>query len=122
MNTADRSLAHIDYALRRRFSFIKLKPEFGDTFKDFLLQAGITPDFANDICKKLDKVNEIICSDPLLTDGKMIGHSYFCAYDKSQPQEAWWKDIMKYKVLPYIEEICFDEEEQYAKIKDILMG
>ena len=105
MNTADRSLAHIDYALRRRFSFIKLKPEFGDTFKDFLLQAGITPDFANDICKKLDKVNEIICSDPLLTDGKMIGHSYFCAYDKSQPQEAWWKDIMKYKVLPYIVEL-----------------
>ena len=122
MNTADRSLAHIDYALRRRFSFIKLKPEFGDTFKNFLIQAGISPDFANVICEKLEKVNSIICSDPLLTDGKMIGHSYFCAYDKSQPQEDWWKDIMKYKVLPYIEEICFDEEGQYSKIKDILMG
>ncbi len=122
MNTADRSLAHIDYALRRRFSFIKLKPEFGDTFKNFLVQTGITPDFANSICEKLEKVNEIIGTDPLLTDGKMIGHSYFCAYDKSQPQEAWWLDIMKYKVLPYIEEICFDEEEQFIKIKDILLG
>ena len=122
MNTADRSLAHIDYALRRRFSFIKLKPEFGDSFKDFLVQTGITPDFANSICIKLEKVNYIISTDPLLTDGKMIGHSYFCSYDKSQPQEAWWHDIMKYKVLPYIEEICFDEEEQFSKIKDILMG
>lgn len=122
MNTADRSLAHIDYALRRRFSFIKLRPEFGQTFNDFLVQMGIPVTFANKVCEKLEKVNAIIEADPLLTEGKMIGHSYFCAYNSDQSPEEWWKDIMKYKVLPYIEEICFDEEEQYVKIKDILMS
>lgn len=122
MNTADRSLAHIDYALRRRFSFIKLLPEFGDTFKDFLVQKGISSSFANKVCEKLEKVNAIIAADPLLTDGKMIGHSYFCSYSKELPPETWWNNIMKYKVLPYIEEICFDEEEQYQKIKDILLS
>ena len=122
MNTADRSLAHIDYALRRRFSFIKLKPEFGESFKYFLMQSGITPSFADNVCEKLEKVNAIISTDPLLTEGKVIGHSYFCSFDKEQKEEDWWSDIMKFKVLPYIEEICFDEEEQFEKIKDILLG
>lgn len=120
MNTADRSLAHIDYALRRRFSFIKLKPEFGTVFHAFLVHKGIPATFADTVCEKLENVNAIIQTDPLLTDGKMIGHSYFCDYDPAQTPEAWWKDIMKYKVLPYLEEICFDEEEQYQKMKDIL--
>ncbi len=122
MNTADRSLAHIDYALRRRFSFIKLLPEYGDNFIDFLVQEGIPSSFANKVCEKLERVNEIIAADPLLTDGKMIGHSYFCSYSKEEGPEAWWNNIMKYKVLPYIEEICFDEEEQYQKLKDILLS
>lgn len=121
MNTADRSLAHIDYALRRRFSFIKLRPEFGDAFIAFLVQIGIPASFADKVCEKLNKVNAIIQANPLLTEGKMIGHSYFCAYNKGQTPEIWWDDIMKYKVLPYIEEICFDEEDQYQKIKDILL-
>lgn len=122
MNTADRSLAHIDYALRRRFSFIKLRPEFGKTFNDFLVQMGIPSVFADKMCEKLERVNAIIDTDPLLTDGKMIGHSYFCAYNPSQSPENWWSDIMKYKVLPYLEEICFDEEEKYQKMKEILMA
>lgn len=121
MNTADRSLAHIDYALRRRFSFIKLRPEFGDAFIEFLVQMGIPASFADKVCRKLNKVNAIIQANSLLTEGKMIGHSYFCAYNQGQTPEIWWDDIMKYKVLPYIEEICFDEEGQYQKIKDILM-
>lgn len=121
MNTADRSLAHIDYALRRRFSFIKLRPEFGETFKTFLVQLGIPAPFTDKICMKLEKVNEIIGANPMLSEGKMIGHSYFCAYDHEQNPEMWWNDIMKYKVLPYIEEICFDEGDLYQKITDILM-
>ena len=121
MNTADRSLAHIDYALRRRFSFIKLRPEFGDAFIAFLVGMSIPASFADKVCEKLNKVNAIIQANPLLTEGKMIGHSYFCAYNKGQTPEMWWDDIMKYKVLPYIEEICFDEEDQYQKIKDILL-
>ena len=62
-----------------------------------------------------------IKSDKLLTDGKMIGHSYFCHFDKkSQSETAWWQDILNYQVLPYLEEICFDEKDQYVKMKTIL--
>ena len=110
MNTADRSLAHIDYALRRRFAFIRLKPEFSGCFREFLINRGLPDVFADDIINKLVNTNDIIASDPLLGEGKMIGHSYFCDYDSSQSPEEWWHDIMEYKVLPYLEEICFDED------------
>lgn len=122
MNTADRSLAHIDYALRRRFAFIRLKPEFGETFRDFLMGCGLPDDFSDSVIHKLVEVNNIIMADPLLGEGKMIGHSYFCDYDKSQSPEEWWHDIMEYKVVPYLEEICFDEEDQLDKMKEILLG
>lgn len=122
MNTADRSLAHIDYALRRRFAFIRLKPEYGDTFHNFLTSRGLPEEFTDAIIGKLLEVNNIIMNDPLLGEGKMIGHSYFCDYDTSQTPEEWWHDIMEYKVLPYLEEICFDEEDQLDKMKEILNG
>ena len=120
MNTADRSLAHIDYALRRRFAFIRLKPELGDTFRSFLVGQGLPEDFADAAISKLEKVNKIIEADPLLGEGKMIGHSYFCDYSTEQTAEQWWHDIMEYKVLPYLEEICFDEEDQLEKMSEIL--
>ena len=120
MNTADRSLAHIDYALRRRFAFIRLKPEFGDTFRSFLVGQGLPENFADAAILKLEKVNKIIEADPLLGEGKMIGHSYFCDYSTEQTAEQWWHDIMAYKVLPYLEEICFDEEDQLEKMSEIL--
>lgn len=122
MNTADRSLAHIDYALRRRFSFIRLKPEFGEAFRDFLIERGLTMDFSDGIIKRLEEVNQIIANEPLLGEGKMIGHSYFCDYDISQNPDEWWHDILEYKVLPYLEEICFDEEDQLDKMKELLIG
>ena len=121
MNTADRSLAHIDYALRRRFAFIQLKPEFGETFKS-MLNGKVSDDFCDNICKRLNAANSIIEHDELLGAGKMIGHSYFCNTKGLTPknQQQWWDDIMTYQVLPYIEEICFDEEQTMGNIKTAL--
>src|SRR5690606_6001889 len=76
MNTADRSLAIVDYALRRRFAFISLEPEFGDSFKKFLDSRGLTHGMINHIIQSVMKVNERIKSDKNLGPGFQIGHSY----------------------------------------------
>lgn len=79
MNTADRSLAIVDYALRRRFSFITLTPEFGDTFKDFL-KAKMDKSFVDTITTKIVDVNKVIQNTEMLR-GMEIGHSYFCNFE-----------------------------------------
>lgn len=120
MNTADRSLAHIDYALRRRFFFIELRPEMNGVFKKFLTDKGLPSTFIDNIIEKLNKVNDMIEKDELLTAGKMIGHSYFCNYEKGDTPEEWWKDILEYQLKPYLAEICFDERDSLQKMIKIL--
>lgn len=120
MNTADRSLAQLDYALRRRFSFVTLEPEFNKTFQDFLIGKGLSKTFVKDICERLRKVNERIKGEELLGPGKMIGHSYFCDFSKAAKEEEWWKDILDYQILPYLKEICFDEDSIYQELEQTL--
>lgn len=120
MNTADRSLAQIDYALRRRFAFITLNPEYNDSFKNYLINRGLDSGFVNSISTKLNKVNEKIEHEELLGPGKMIGHSYFCDVENITNKQGWWNDILEYQVLPYLKEICFDDEDIYYELEHIL--
>ncbi len=76
MNTADRSLAIVDYALRRRFRFITLEPKFNSRFKDFLGSKGFSRDFIQEISSKLNLLNAKIKSDKNLGSGFLIGHSF----------------------------------------------
>ena len=122
MNTADRSLAQLDYALRRRFSFYTLEPEFKQTFKDFLAEHGLHKEFINTICLRLNKVNDLIASEELLGPGKMIGHSYFTDVAHIADANKWWKDTLDYQVLPYLKDVCFDDEGLYNQLKRILTG
>lgn len=80
MNTADRSLALVDYALRRRFAFVNLTPDFGDRFSDYLLSKGITAKLVSHIQQKIASVNRWIREDDNLGLGFQIGHAYFCTY------------------------------------------
>ena len=120
MNTADRSLAIVDYALRRRFSFIQIMPEFGDTFKNFL-KTGLDAAFVDKITQKICDVNQQISSDEMLR-GMEIGHSYFCNFKDVKPGEegAWWNDICKYELFPYLEEVCFDDSGKLETLKGLL--
>ena len=113
MNTADRSLAMIDYALRRRFSFFTIEPGFdSDKFKAYQQKMGNkTFDLLIDQIRKL---NEEIAADDSLGRGFQIGHSYFC--NISSPEEctnSYLKEIVDFDIAPMLEEYWFDDKERY---------
>ncbi len=119
MNTADRSIAIVDYALRRRFAFCSIEPELGDSFKDFLC-SELSKEFVDNICNKLNRVNSIIRESPSLGRGLEIGHSYFCQISSVDDENEWWKSICKYELFPYLQEICFENEELCEELCSIL--
>lgn len=108
MNTADRSLAIVDYALRRRFAFYRIKPEFNDAFKDFLVSKGISESNVDGLIAKVKAANTLISS---IDNGLEIGHSYFCQTGGAENFPQWWSDICEYELFPYIREICFENED-----------
>lgn len=116
MNTADRSLAIVDYALRRRFAFINIKPCFEEEFKSFL--KSLLKDNDNDsineidnIIKNVKSVNNSIENDSNLGEDYKIGHSYFCTYnkDKNPSLLEWYKEVIEYEIRPLLEEMWFDD-------------
>ena len=119
MNTADRSIAIVDYALRRRFAFCDVEPEFGETFKNYL-GTVLSKGFVDEICKKVNRVNDIIRTSSSLGKGLEIGHSYFCQLSSVDDEQEWWKSICKYELFPYLREICFDNEELRGELCHIL--
>ena len=119
MNTADRSLAIIDYALRRRFCFFELEPAFETAaFRNHLLSQGASEELINKIKIKIGNINLEIEKDVNLGKGFRIGHSYFCNYVDS---ERWYEEIIKYEIQPLIKEYWFDEEETAKNYVDELL-
>ena len=114
MNTADRSLALVDYALRRRFSFINLEPGHNtQAFIDFLLNSGITYDFVEKIQSFLNEVNQMILNDHInLGKGFEIGHSFFTPSEFIQDENTWFNRILKLEIEPLLNEYWFDEEDK----------
>lgn len=112
MNTADRSLAIVDYALRRRFAFITLQPDYGTNFRDFLEANTISQSLIDHICTSVSKVNDKIRMDENLGDGFQIGHSYFCTFRQDEDETEWWSDIVSSELQPILEEIWFDNKEK----------
>ena len=113
MNTADRSLAIVDYALRRRFRFCPIKPEFNEAFISFLISEGISQENAERVVNKVKAANEVIST---IDRGLEIGHSYFCQTEGCKDFPAWWTDICEYELFPYLREICFADENKYELI------
>jgi len=116
MNTADRSLAIVDYALRRRFAFISLQPDYTETFRSFLAGKGLSAGMVEHICSSITKVNGKIKEDTNLGEGFQIGHSYFCAYEKGMNENVWWDEIIRFELKPMLEEIWFDDSSKVSEI------
>ena len=117
MNTADRSLAIVDYALRRRFAFVNLQPDYGDNFSSFLSEKGLTNALVEHICSSITKLNNKIKDDKNLGEGFQIGHSYFCTYSRNEDETKWWNEILNFELKPLLEEIWFDDS---GKVVDVL--
>lgn len=112
MNTADRSLALMDYALRRRFAFFDFAPAFSsEGFKNYLAEKN-SPKLES-LITVVESLNNTISSDESLGDGFRIGHSYFCTDDEIT--DEWLKSVVEYEVIPLIKEYWFDEP---TKVRD----
>ncbi len=116
MNTADRSLAIVDYALRRRFAFVTLQPDYGDNFRSFLSAKGLSAQLVEHICSAVTKVNGKIKEDINLGEGFQIGHSYFCTYPANEDENKWWSEILSFELKPLLEEIWFDDSTKVTEI------
>ncbi len=119
MNTADRSLAMLDYALRRRFAFYEMKPGFrSDGFIEYrtLKQSSKLDTLIN----RVENLNESIASDNSLGDGFCIGHSYFC--NLVDVDEKVLSNIIEYELIPLLKEYWFDEPNKVRDWSSTLRG
>lgn len=119
MNTADRSLAMIDYALRRRFSFFDMEPGF-DSEGFINYQNSFSNDTFNTLIERIKELNREIAADKSLGKGFCIGHSYFCNADDCI--EEWMKDVVDFDILPMLSEYWFDDSSKLQRWESILHG
>ena len=110
MNTADRSLALIDYALRRRFSFFDMKPGFeSEGFKNHIKSIGSVK--LEKVINIISELNANIRDDDSLGYGFEIGHSYFCGKTEAMT-DSHVRRVVKYDIIPTIQEYWFDNEKK----------
>jgi 5-methylcytosine-specific restriction enzyme B len=124
MNTADRSLAMVDYALRRRFGFITMRPEFeSEAFADTLARSGVSDALIQKIRIRIGALNAAIRSAPDLGAGFEIGHSYFVpgGQDDAEPDERWYRGVVEHEIAPLLEEYWFDSQDEAERQVSLLL-
>ena len=119
MNTADRSLAMLDYALRRRFAFVELSPAFeSDGFRDYC--AGLDNSRFEALVREVKSLNRAIVEDESLGEGFCIGHSYFCNMKRETCTDEALASIVDYELIPMLKEYWFDEPGKVREWSDRL--
>jgi len=119
MNTADRSLAMLDYALRRRFSFFTMKPGF-NTIGFQTYQDSLKSDAFKKLISCIKQLNSKIAADISLGEGFCIGHSYFCGLTAKTATVQTLTSIIEYELIPLLKEYWFDEPEKIIDWSDRL--
>jgi 5-methylcytosine-specific restriction protein B len=121
MNTADRSLAMVDYALRRRFGFVEMEPRFeSPSFHDFLAEKATSEKLQHRISNRLSALNQVIAEDPNLGPGFQVGHSFFCPAEEETPDEQWYDEVITREIAPLLREYWFDSLDEARKHVDNL--
>lgn len=124
MNTADRSLSLVDYALRRRFAFVSMEPLFGaPKFRQHLQRLGVPEDTINQITTRMAELNQAIESDRVnLGPGFRIGHSFFTPAKGVADADAWYRRVVETEIYPLLEEYWFDSPETADQWRDKLLS
>ena len=110
MNRADRSLAPLDHALRRRFAFFDLQPHFGSFYLGHMAHREVDVGALAKLVKRVELVNNAIAADPQLGPDCLIGHSFFCEPPKQADEAAlknWFEAVCAQEVLPLLAEYWF---------------
>ncbi len=125
MNVADRSLAMVDYALRRRFAFVTLHPQYESRlFQQWLLDRLMPPETVELITARMDALNREIREDPLLGENYQVGHSYFCPKGDNFAglDDAWYLSIVATEIAPLLKEYWFDNPQRADEVIHKLMN
>ena len=126
MNLADRSLAGMDYAMRRRFAFVTLEPQFGkQVFLDWLSAKDVPGGMISRINDRMLALNDEIAKDSSLGRNFAVGHSYFCdiAGSGKRDWDAWYREIVRTEIEPLLEEYWFDNlTKADAEVEKLLAG
>ena len=120
MNTADRSIAVMDYAFLRRFGLIDLYPGFGsERFREY--QQGLDSQLFNRLIHYVERLNEVIGGDASLGEGFKIGHSFFCNLNSDNVNQRLPR-IVEYELIQTLKEYWFDEPSKVREWSDTLRG
>ena len=121
MNTADRSLALIDYALRRRFSFFDMMPGYlTQGFKEYMTR--IHDETFEALVAQLIILNKEIADDPALGKGFCIGHSYLCVSEEEEYSPEWLQAVVLYDIIPTLQEYWFEDPDKATSWENTLRG
>ncbi|MCM1165765.1 MAG: AAA family ATPase [Lachnospiraceae bacterium] len=121
MNTADRSIAMIDYALRRRFGFFEIEPGFNSNgFMQY--QSEFANETFNALIDRIKVLNREIIEDKSLGRGFRIGHSYFCGRKPGECTADWMRSVVEFDIIPMLEEYWFDEPANLRRWEKDLRG
>ncbi len=116
MNTADRSLAMVDYALRRRFAFLTVEPAMDSPeFAGWMKKRGASEALIARIRRNVGELNAVIEKERDLGPGFRVGHSFFCPQEGDRPDELWYREVIAGEIRPLLEEY-FDSGERVRKL------
>lgn len=124
MNIADRSLALVDLALRRRFAFIDLEPCYNEQWRSWVMdKISISTSQLDDIARRIGELNVSIESDPNLKRQFKIGHSFLTPSSKNDIKDpmTWYHQVVETQIGPLLEEYWFDRLDTARKAKEKLL-
>ncbi len=125
MNVADRSLAMVDYALRRRFAFVTLKPQFENSlYRQWLVDRKMNPGLITLIIERMTDLNKDITTDPLLGENYQVGHSFFCPKGDNFAglDRNWYNGIVRTEIAPLLKEYWFDNQAKADEVERRLLA
>ncbi len=118
MNIADRSLALVDLALRRRFAFVGLEPRLGTAWRDWVIkECAVDPALVADIEHRITELNDQIAAEARLGKQFRIGHSYVTPAHRLEAGDTkkWFQQVVETEIGPLLDEYWFDAPDEAQK-------